>query len=134
MEPVVLVGLEACTDGHRQDGQRAEGVQDLAKHLVPSFPVGFGSVALLRPYLGLYRAPAASASVASVAAVSSKCFHAENFARIGSPPWNCLEQCRRRSGVPTSGDGREPRWADTGTRVRPTGRRRESVRPGRRDG
>jgi hypothetical protein len=79
--------------------------------VIPSFPAGFD----LRPYLGLYRAPAASASVASVAAVNSKCFHPESFARIRSPPWNCLEQCRRETGVPTSGDGREPRWADTGT-------------------
>ena len=36
--------------------------------------------------MGLYRAPAASARVASVAAVNSKCFHPESFARIRTPP------------------------------------------------
>ena len=107
-----LGGLEARAHGHGQNGQRAEGVENLAKHNDPFLS---GKSSDLWPYLGLYRAPAASASVASVAAVNNRCFHPESFARIRSPPWNCLQQCRRAARVPTSAEGRQPRWADTGT-------------------
>ena len=73
-----LVGLEAGADGHRQHRQRADGVHDLSKH---------GVLSVLpdrrcRDYFGLKRAPAASANVASAAAVYSRCFHPDNFARI----------------------------------------------------
>ena len=40
-------------------------------------------------YFGLYRAPAASANVASAAAVNSRCFKLLNFARIHTPPRYC---------------------------------------------
>ena len=41
---------------------------------------------LARDYLGLYRAPAASANMASAAAVYSRCFQLMIFARISTPP------------------------------------------------
>ena len=49
----------------------------------PSFPVDNRGGP---HYCGLNRAPAASANVANAAAVYSRCFNPESFARIRSPP------------------------------------------------
>ena len=74
-----LRGLEAGAHRKGENRKRAEAQSDLSKHLV-------SPLQRVRDYLGLYRAPAASANVASAAAVNSKCFQPFNFARITPPP------------------------------------------------
>jgi hypothetical protein len=74
------VGLEARPNREGESRERTQGKRDPAEHLFssPAWPSA--------GYLGLYRAPAASANVASAAAVNSRCFQLFSFARIDIPP------------------------------------------------
>ena len=79
----VLPGLEARTDRHRHQGQRPQRVQDPAEtHVILSFLRDAGNYRF-----GLYRAPAASGSLARPALVWSRRRRSTDLKlRIRSPP------------------------------------------------
>ena len=78
------IGPEASAHREGESSEGTQGKRDLAEHLFssPAWPSA--------GYLGLYRAPAASANVASAAAVNSRCFQLFSFARIDTHPPNVL--------------------------------------------
>ena len=84
-----LRGPEPRPDCKGENRECTEGKCDLAEHLCFSSPAW-----LPAGYLGLYRAPAASAKVASAAAVNSRCFKLFSFARIQHTSSVTFTQCR----------------------------------------